>query len=414
MLIQIEGTYFRNGRVAFTPEQTFYEDFVGLLQKFLTNCSKFSSLVSKVIEYDLSEIKRFGNPGKKPPPKIYTASYYVKSELDRSVHRLMVTLARCCQHQSNAYWTDLCKDLEGLVAVNPPPSAAVRSAMDGNVLPLIPQELLDKQGKFDIASMFANKSLEQVVSKDSTFLAGFKGPNFEKALNAKKIPDFVVSWLIANGSFEQQASYLFATSREPEVLAKFRDSKHAQLVEQLLLRDDATYLTWAHDLGFEMSPPSDDEPVVVRSEVDVWVERLDGEITKLWKELVPSKGAASTLQGELVRAIARLQSEYFKNGMMNWGDGSGYYEAFTELIHNTLRGEPSFTKLVKAVIDADIQEIKQSGKEGKAIASGKSSREQVFGKNFLIASDVETSMQRLGALIGLWCQRHPDLIPYSG
>lgn len=414
VLIQIEGTYFRNGRVAFTPEQTFYENFVGLLQKFLTNCSKFSNLVSKVIEYDLSEIKRFGNPGKKPPPQITTASYYVKSELDRSFHRLMVALASCCQLESNTDWTRLYRDLEGLVSANPLPSAEVRSAMDGNVAPLIPQELLDKQGKFDIASMFANKSLEQVVRNDSAFLAGFKGPNFEKALGSKNIPDFVVNWLIGKGSFEQQASFLLATSRGPEVLARFRDSKHAKIVAQLLLRDDATYLAWANDLGFEMPPPFEEEPVVVRSEVDAWVELLDEKNSQLWKELVPEKGTASTLQGELVRAIARLQSEYFKNGMMNWGDGSGYYEAFTELIHNTLRGEPSFTKLVKAVIDADVQEIKQSGKEGKAIASGKSSREQVFGKNFLIAADVETSMQRLGALIGLWCQRHPDLIPYSG
>ena len=100
--------------------------------------------------------------------------------------------------------------------------------------------------------------------------------------------------------------------------------------------------------------------------------------------------------------------------MMNWGDGSGYYEAFTELVHNTLKVEPTFTKLVKKMIEADVGEIKQVGKRGAAVASGKKSRESAFSNNFLIASDVEKSMQRLGALVGIWCQRHPELVPYSG
>lgn len=414
VLNQIEILFFKNGRVAFSPEQTFYEDFVRLLQQFLSSCSRLSGLVTKVFEYDLAEIKRFGSPGKKPRPEMAKAAYYVKSELDRSFHRLMVVLASCCQLGGNTDWTSLCRDLEGLVSVNPLPSKEARAAMDGNVAPLIPQTLLDKQGKFEIASMFSNKALEQVVGNDSTFLAGFKGPSFEKALSAKQIPDFVVNWLVANGSFEQQASYMFSSPRKPEVFAKFRDSKHAKIVGQLLQRDDATYLAWATDLGFEMPMPTDDEPLVVRSEVDVWVEMSEERNTQLWKELVPSKGAANTLQGELVRAIVRLQSENFKNGMMNWGDGSGYYEAFTELIHSTLKAEPSFTKLVKAVIDADVLEIKQAGQDGKSLALGKAVHEQMSGKNSLIPADVEMAMQRIGALIGIWCQRHPELIPYSG
>jgi hypothetical protein len=99
--------------------------------------------------------------------------------------------------------------------------------------------------------------------------------------------------------------------------------------------------------------------------------------------------------------------------MMNWGDGGGYYENFTKLIHDTLKAESSFSKLVKKIIDADIAEIKRSGQEGKAIASGKKPREAAIGGKFLLQSDVERSHQRLGALITLWCKRHPDLVPYS-
>lgn len=280
--------------------------------------------------------------------------------------------------------------------------------------PNISIELLDSLGAFHPLSMFKNPALPTIMAAKKNFLGGFYGEEFEAALKAKKVPDLVVDWLASQGNFEQQAMYSFSTLRTSDVLAKFRHSKHPKIVAQLLQCDDDTYLAWAHDLGFEMPPPDEDEPFAVRFEVDDWVERLDNANSDLWKELVPAEGSANTVQGELVRAIGRLQSENFKNGMMNWGDGSGYYEAFTDLVHNTLKVEPTFTKLVKKVIEADVGEIKQAGKRGVAVASGKKSRESAFGSNFLIASDVEKSMQRLGALVGIWCQRHPDLIPYSG
>jgi hypothetical protein len=56
--------------------------------------------------------------------------------------------------------------------------------------------------------------------------------------------------------------------------------------------------------------------------VDGWVERLDDKNSDLWKELVPAEGNANSVQGELVRAIGRLQTENFRNEMTNWGDGS--------------------------------------------------------------------------------------------
>lgn len=412
VFLRIESTYFKRGRISLPPEQTFYEDFFGVLEAHLADASKLSNLASKVLDYDCAELKRFCILGKKLPPGIDTAGYYVKSGLERSFRRLLVVLAGSSQRQSEDYWAKLRTRLESLVSANPPPSAAVKAVFDGNIAPPIPPELLDEQGKFDIGLMFANKALEQVVRSNPTFLAGFKGPKFEKILSAKNVPEYVVSWLAAKGSFEQQACFLFATTRESEVLARFRGSKHPRIIAQLLLTDEATYLAWASDLGFQMPPPFEDEPVLVKMEIDDWVERLDSNNSDLWKQLVPAEGAASTLQGELVRAIGRLQTEYYKNGMMNWG--SGHYEAFAELIRKTLKSEPSFSGLVKNMIDADTREIEQAGYEGRQIASGKKSREEVFGKNFLKAADVEVSMQRLGGLINIWCQRHPDLLPFTG
>lgn len=315
-------------------------------------------------------------------------------------------------------------ELDRIVAKNPNTTAQLLDelgmSLDEKIVaavtehPNISTELLESLGAFHPLSMFRNPALPTIMASTKNFLRGFYGDEFDAALKSKKVPDFVVDWLAAQGSFEHQAMYLFGSSRTPAVVAKFRNSKHAKVVGQILQRDEDTYLAWAQDLGFQMPAPEEGEPVAVGFEVDLWVEDLDSENTSRWKALVPAEGVANTLQGEMVRAIGRLQSEYFRNGMMNWGDGSGYYEGFTSLVHETLKAEASFTKLVKKMIEADVDEIKLAGKRGKAMASGKTSRKSAFGDNFLIASDAEKSMQRLGALIAIWCQRHPDLIPYAG
>lgn len=45
------------------------------------------------------------------------------------------------------------------------------------------------------------------------------------------------------------------------------------------------------------------------------------EYDELWSVLVPESGSAASLQGELVRLIGRLASEYYRNGNMNWDLG---------------------------------------------------------------------------------------------
>ena len=48
--------------------------------------------------------------------------------------------------------------------------------------------------------------------------------------------------------------------------------------------------------------------------------QYQSEYDALWQSLVPKSGRAATLQGELVRLIGRLASEYCRNGNMNWSD----------------------------------------------------------------------------------------------
>ena len=47
-------------------------------------------------------------------------------------------------------------------------------------------------------------------------------------------------------------------------------------------------------------------------------ERLQAFTNALWEALVPESGACASLQGELIRALGRLRSEHFRNGMGNY------------------------------------------------------------------------------------------------
>jgi hypothetical protein len=410
---QLEGMYFKGGRVTFSDGQTLYLDFHTLIQDFLKTKANFTKLAAKVVDFDLAEIKRFGNPGKKPPPNIDKADYYAKSGLEKSFKRLLVALASCCQRRPKAFWAELNQALDGLVSGNPLPSADDQSKLEGNVIPLIPTVLMDGRGDFNIASMFANPALEQVVKTDSTFLGKFHGPKFEMALGSADIPEFVVNWVVAYGDLHAQASYLFGSPRTTAIVERFRTSKYPQIALELLEVDEPTYLAWANDLGFELPAEEDGEEMSPRWEIDNWVENLGSQNSERWEALVPASGAASTLQGEVIRALGRVVSEFFRNGMMNWGDGSNSYENFTKLIHTTLKHEKSFSKLALKIVDADIAAITKSGEIGKALAADKKPRADAFSSNFFVKTDVEKSHQRLGALIALWCERNPAPLPYQ-
>lgn len=326
VLKQVEGMYFKGGRVTFGEGQTFYLDFLTLIQDFLKTKANFTKLAAKVVDFDLAEIKRFGNPGKKPPPNIGKADYYAKSGLEKSFKRLMVALASCCQSRPETFWAELSQALDGLVSGNPLPSADDQFKLEGNVL---------------------------------------------------------------------------------------RTSKHPQIALELLEVDEPTYLAWAEDLGFELPAPKDGEEISPRREIDNWIENLGSQNQGRWEALVPASGSASTLQGEVIRALGRIESEYFRNGMMNWGDGSNHYENFAKLIQTTLKREKSFSKLVLKIVDADIAAITRSGEIGKALAANKKPREDAFSSNFFVKTEVEKSHQRLGALISLWCERNPAPLPYQ-
>ena len=123
--------------------------------------------------------------------------------------------------------------------------------------------------------------------------------------------------------------------------------------------DDAAYVRWARDIGFDqvvqtpnLEPENDDEYVpAVRAQIDDWFDEVYVPvIDALWNKYVPKSGACTVLQGEMSRCIGRLEGEYFKNGMMNMGDRAA-----------AKSHSPYFNSFAPAVLDAFASKV-QNGR----------------------------------------------------
>jgi len=59
--------------------------------------------------------------------------------------------------------------------------------------------------------------------------------------------------------------------------------------------------------------PTPDEALGTKDEASVWAMH-----EKLWDKLVPPRGRAKTLQGEVIRVVGKLTREAYHNGNANW------------------------------------------------------------------------------------------------
>jgi hypothetical protein len=212
-------------------------------------------------------------------------------------------------------------------------------------------------------------------------------------------------------------------------------------VSALFDTDANAYIKWARDLGFVAektrntpgSPFLDEkvhewlnapewkqsalwrelfyEPPSLRDQVDEWFHSTADRTHTLWKLLVPRSGCADTVQGELVRAIGRIESEYYRNGNMNW-DGN-YFKDLSSFILRTLKSGKTLTRLVKMALEADIAVVNVAGAVGERAANGEFDRLEIFGGSIFSGEYVENAFKRINAVIVVWCDRNPDPIPYS-
>ncbi len=64
-------------------------------------------------------------------------------------------------------------------------------------------------------------------------------------------------------------------------------------------------------------------PIFVKSKR--WTQQFD----ELWKMLVPDKGHAFTVQGEVIRIVGKVTREILDNGSINW---DSEYEKLTQAL----------------------------------------------------------------------------------
>lgn len=173
--------------------------------------------------------------------------------------------------------------------------------------------------------------------------------------------------------------------------------------------DDAAYLRWAQDLGFDQDvqtpnlEPANDENYVpsVRSQIDNWFDEFYVPIIdELWDKYVPKNGSCNVLQGELARCIGRLEGELFKNGMMNMGDG--YYDHMVDKIKDALLRDGDLSPLVQKVLEMDA-----------LIVKGADYSEIVDTFSIFHPTEVEVSLNRMKMVVAAWCKAHPDPISFT-
>lgn len=175
-----------------------------------------------------------------------------------------------------------------------------------------------------------------------------------------------------------------------------------------LSEDDALYLRWAQDIGFnlEIQPPNidtenEDEYVPsVRNQINDWFDEVYVPvIDALWDTYVPKSGACTVLQGEMSRCIGRLEGEYFKNGMINMGDG--YYDRMVDKVKETVLKSANFSSLVQNVMEMDAQIVK-----GADYA-------KIVNSSFFQGTDVEESINRMKMVVAAWCVANPEPIEFT-
>jgi hypothetical protein len=126
------------------------------------------------------------------------------------------------------------------------------------------------------------------------------------------------------------------------------------------------------------------------------------EFVRLWKRLVPVGGESETLQGELVRALGRLEDEYSRNGNMNWEPG-GYHNEFVRFLQQHL-ADPS-------VFDPEtVNRIKEAAELIRLTAEDIS--EEKEGEDVMIVTkhNPEQAFKFLMAKVVEWCEKHPTPI----
>ena len=119
-------------------------------------------------------------------------------------------------------------------------------------------------------------------------------------------------------------------------------------------------------------------PILVKE--GSWEEQYE----ELWSFLIPSSGAAKTVQGEVIRIPGRVRDELDRNGGVNWDRN----------YRKMLQAMPHYLSLGTPLSDNDLEEAKQ-------LIS------QIYGKDF----NDSLRLDRLCQLSLAWIEQNPEPLP---
>lgn len=117
------------------------------------------------------------------------------------------------------------------------------------------------------------------------------------------------------------------------------------------------------------------------------MKHLD-EAKQLWETIVPVSGQAKTRQGELLRAVVKLEDEWSIDGNAHWDDA---FVHFVEYLREYLTTEHSFTDDQKRQINEDLDVV------GDAAPGG--TKQERF--------------DRLTDRVVEWIHAHPEPVPHE-
>jgi hypothetical protein len=126
--------------------------------------------------------------------------------------------------------------------------------------------------------------------------------------------------------------------------------------------------------------------------------RYSEQYRELFEVLIPSRGPAKTLQGELLRAITLLAVECYENGNVTWQEDAEDHQPYVDLLRLCLLDLAVFGVWGVQQIALDLDTIQAMGE----------------GRMEFDFRDSEDPYDRVTDRVVEWCKHHPgafDLPP---
>lgn len=240
--------------------------------------------------------------------------------------------------------------------------------------------------------------IDDLIEEHSQIILGIRQPHLFRILMNPKCPQKMLNWACKRGGLYEQLAVWKNPCAPVDLLTEMMVTGYQQEANVLLVLPEKI-LEFLNGLGFVGAPPRNYEELC---DYGSWLGNTSRKVDDLWKKLVPEEGEAETVQGEMVRAIGRIQGDYYSNGFGNWHQCYGLSQFL--VVH--LADESTFTPFTVSVLRADIRALDSCGQ--RCMYGGNLERTFLDSIN-----DMEEIFPRLDAAIVVWCERHPELIPYK-